>query len=133
MNIETGEPMEVPVTTAWAVVADGDWQDYGDLWNSARGYYDITDPLLGTGNYAPTEVDQSDNVYNATNVFVTGSIVVDADSYKFSAPLPLASTATSTMTMTTSSSTSLTAGAPTSRSSTSPVLTPCSTLTTPTA
>ena len=85
VNIETGEPMEVPVTTAWAVVADDNRQDYGNLWNSARGYYDITDPLLGTGNYDPDEVDETDNVYNATNVFVTDNVVVDADSYKFTA------------------------------------------------
>ena len=82
VNIETGEPMEVPVTTAWAAAAN---QNYADIDRSMRGYYDITDTILGSDNYAPVAVDETDNVYNMTNVFEDEWAVFDASSYKFSA------------------------------------------------
>ncbi len=82
VNIETGKPMEVPVTTAWAANAN---QNYADIDNSMRGYYDITDTVLGSDNYAPVAVDETDNVYNMTNVFEDEWAVFDASSYKFSA------------------------------------------------
>ena len=82
VNIETGEPMEVPVTTAWATAAN---QNYANIERSIRGYYDITDTVLGSDNYAPVAVDETDNVYNMTNVFEDEWAVFDASSYKFSA------------------------------------------------
>ena len=58
VNIETGKPMEVPVTTAWAAGAvTGVNQDYTDIENSGRGYYDITDSVLGSDNYSPAPVN----------------------------------------------------------------------------
>ena len=82
VNIETGEPMEVPVTTAWATAAN---QNYANIERSIRGYYDITDTVLGSDNYNPQPVDETRNVYNAVNVFEDEWAVFDASSYKFSA------------------------------------------------
>ena len=82
VNIETGEPMEVPVTTAWATAAN---QNYANIEWSIRGYYDITDTVLGSDNYAPVAVDETDNVYNMTNVFEDEWAVFNASSYKFTA------------------------------------------------
>ena len=82
VNIETGEPMEVPVTTAWATAAN---QNYANIEWSIRGYYDITDTVLGSDNYNPQPVNETNNVYNMTNVFEDEWAVFNASSYKFTA------------------------------------------------
>ena len=95
VNIETGKPMEVPVTTAWAAGAvTGVNQDYTDIENSGRGYYDITDSVLGSDNYSPAPVNEANNVYNMTNVFETGWVLFDGSSYKFTAVYTPAGTST---------------------------------------
>lgn len=77
VNITTGETEEVPVSAEW-VKGHGSY-----LTGDNKGYYDITDTIYGSDNYAPNAVSESSNVYASGYVFDDG-IRFDATTYKIS-------------------------------------------------
>ena len=82
-DLATGKPIEVPVTAEWLFDANTKLNE-GD-----RGYYDITDTLLGTDNYEPSVVTEANNgsTQYANYAFKTasGSVAFTATSYRFDA------------------------------------------------
>ena len=80
-DLATGKEFEVPVTAEWLFAANTKL-NVGD-----RGYYDVTDTLLGTDNYEPTVVTEANNANYVDYAFKTitnaGSQAFAADTYKF--------------------------------------------------
>ena len=81
-DIATGEEFEVPVTADWLFNADAALR-----LNTANGYYDITDTVVGSSNYEPDPVNETNNVdYSAYAFKTTDSVTFTANTYRFSVP-----------------------------------------------